>query len=45
MPFSRIDASYVDIWSYGSPQLYFFSGDWYGHYDIGGNQFMGAPEP
>ena len=41
VPFSKIDAAYVDIWHYKTPQLYVFSGNQYARYDILSNTLMG----
>lgn len=42
VPFPEFDATYVDTWSYPTPQLYIFHGDSYARYDIKANQFMGV---
>ena len=42
VPFSTIDATYVDTWHYSTPQLYLFSGDDYARYDILSNTFQGT---
>ncbi|NII25995.1 hypothetical protein HB364_12945 [Pseudoflavitalea sp. X16] len=42
VPFSSIDATYVDTWHYSTPQLYLFSGNDYARYDILSNTFMGT---
>ncbi|MCW3464980.1 hypothetical protein [Chitinophaga nivalis] len=42
VPFSSIDAAYVDTWHYPTPQLYLFSGTQYARYDILTNTFKGV---
>ncbi|MCW3462516.1 hypothetical protein [Chitinophaga nivalis] len=43
MPFTSVDAAYVDTWHYGGrPQLYLFSGNRYARYDILANTFEGT---
>jgi hypothetical protein len=42
VPFSTIDAAYVDTWHYATPQLYLFSGNQYARYDILTNTFKGV---
>lgn len=42
VPFASIDAAYVDLWNYATPQLYLFSGTSYARYDILTNTYMGT---
>jgi hypothetical protein len=43
IPFSRIDAAYIDRWHYdGAPQLYLFSGTHYARYDLCAEQYEGT---
>ena len=42
IPFSKIDATYVDTWSYPSPQQYIFSGTKYVRYDLKSGAFSGV---